>query len=368
MKKVKKNLYLASSSDKDVESYVKKDIKYPESESGITLDLVKRVLQRESSVNRLVSIDIDRDFGSWSLLGDIVKVKLNYSESGCEPETVIVKFQKTSYPEREGQIYQLLSEVKIPCIPRLFGIFDNGALVLEDMSPTEPVSVKNLTIPQVKEVISILAEVNGRFVGDSRVPKNPVIQYTNVIKHNMKESWPVFETRYHDQLGDVTTDFDWIWKNAEVVSAQHNSEPTTLSHTDVHIENLLFTDENKPILIDWQLAGQKVLPFDVSRLLACSLKVEERQKYEDRLLNEYYELLPDPVKAGYSFERFFLDYRACITRSMLSAVMAVGPRFESRPDKLEYADIMAKQVIAAVKDLKPVDAIQELIRRNISKP
>ena len=353
--------------EKKSESSLNRGTKDPESASDITLDLVKTVLQREPSICKLVSIEIDRDFGSWSLLGDIVRVKLNYSESECEPETVIVKFQKTSYPEREGQIYQLLSEVAVHSIPRLFGVFDNGTLVIEDMSPAKPLTTKNLTIPQVKEVISILAKINGKFVGDSRVPVNPVSQFTNVIKHNMKESWSIFEERYHDQLGDVTTDFEWIWKNAEVVSAQHNSEPTTLSHADVHIENLLFTDENKPILIDWQLAGQKVLPFDVSRLLACSLKVEQRQEYEGRLLNEYYDLLPNSVKTHYSFERLFLDYRACITRSMLSAVMAIGPRFESRRDNLEYADNMAKQVIAAVKDLKPVDAIQELIQRNLLK-
>jgi hypothetical protein len=111
-----------------------------------------------------------------------------------------------------------------------------------------------------------------------------------------------------------------------------------------------------------------VLPFDISRLLACSLKVEQRQKHEDRLLNEYYKLLPDHIKTSYSFERFFLDYRACLTRSMLSAVMAVGPRFDSRPDKFEDADVKARRVITAVKDLKPVDAIQELIRRNRPVP
>ena len=350
-----------------MESSVERSTRGPESASEITPALLKKVLHREPSVSKLVSIEIDRDFGTWSLLGDIVRVKLNYSISECEPETVIVKFQKDSYPEREEQIYQFLSEAKIQSIPRLFGVFDNGALVLEDMSPATPVSVKNLTIPQVREVILILADINSRFIGDSRVPKNPVSQFANVIKHNMKESWPVFEKRYHDQLGDVTADFEWMWKNAEVVSAQHNSEPTTLNHGDVHVENLLFKDESKPILIDWQLAGQKVLPFDVSRLLVNSLMVEQRQKHEARLLNEYYELLPNPVKMSYSFERFFLDYRACLTRSMLSAVMTVGPRFEGRPDKFEDADVKARRVIAAVRDLKPVDAIHELIQRDLLK-
>ena len=52
---------------------------------------------------------------------------------------------------------------------------------------------------------------------------------------------------------------------------------------------------------------------------------------------------------------------------MLGAVMAVGPRFDSRPDQLENADIRAARVIAAVRDLKPVGVIQELAKRDSLK-
>jgi hypothetical protein len=338
----------------------------PESASEITLDLVKKVLHNEPSVSKLVSIEIDSDFGSWGLLGDIARVKLNYAESECEPKTVIVKLQKVTNPEREGQIYQLILEAKIHSIPRLFGVFDNGTLVLEDMSPAKPLSAKNLTISQVSEVISILADINGKFVGDSRVPKNPIVHFVNVINHNIKESWHLFESRYRDQLVDVVADFEWMWKNSEAVSTQHNSEPTTLNHADIHLENLLFDMKGeKPILIDWHLAGQKVLPFDISGLLVNSLTVEQRRENEDKLLKKYYELLPNSVQRSYSFDRFLLDYRACVTKSMIGAVIAVGPRFDNRPDQMDNADIKASRVIAAVKDLKPVDAIQELVKRNL---
>ena len=79
---------------KNIESSVESGTKDPESASEISLDLVKKVLQREPSISKFVSLEIDKDFGNWSLLGDIVRVKLNYSESECEPESVIVKFQK----------------------------------------------------------------------------------------------------------------------------------------------------------------------------------------------------------------------------------------------------------------------------------
>jgi hypothetical protein len=45
---------------------------------------------------------------------------------------------------------------------------------------------------------------------------------------------------------------------------------------------------------------------------------------------------------------------------MVSAAMLVGPRFADRRDRYELADVLARRVIAAVRDLKPVSAFQAL--------
>ncbi len=52
---------------------------------------------------------------------------------------------------------------------------------------------------------------------------------------------------------------------------------------------------------------------------------------------------------------------------MSGAVIPVGPRFKSRPDQLDNADIIASRVNAVVRDLKPIDAFQELVKRNLLK-
>lgn len=136
---------------------------------------------------------------------------------------------------------------------------------------------------------------------------------------------------------------------------------------DVNRGNLLFPNDgsDEPIFIDWQLSGQKVLPFDLSYFIVRQLTTEQRREHEDDLLKEYYELLPDHVRDDYPFDNFILGYRACVTRSMLSAVMSVGPKFSGRPDQFERADMAAASIIAAIKDLRPVEAIQELIARGL---
>jgi hypothetical protein len=345
-------------------------MKTPESTVEITAEWLKQMLLDETLARGLVSIEIDKNFGPTSLLGKAVRVKIDYVDTESEPKSVIVKFQVScSEKEREGEIYHLLSEAKVPFVPRVYGTFGNGNLVLEDLSLTHSVVEKNqeYTINQTRSVISILADVNSRFWGDSRVPKDNLSHFVNSININFGQSWDIFKKRYQQQLGEEITAFEWMWENCEIVSRYYNSGPATLIHGDVNRGNLLFPNDGNdgPILIDWQLSGQKVLPFDLSYFIVKELAVQQRREHEDGLLKEYYGLLPDHMRAGYDFDHLLLDYRACTMRSMLSAVMAAGPKFSSRPDQFVRADRLAARVIAAVQDLRPVEAIQELQDRGL---
>lgn len=340
----------------------KEGLKIPESPSEISAEWLNSVLFPGASNKEIISIELDSSFGPWSLLGKAVRVKIDYAASGCGPGSVIVKFQvSTSEPKREGEIYQLLSEDKTGYIPQLYGIFGNGNLVLEDMTPTHSVLKKDLNISQIQNVISTLAGLQSKFYGDARVPKYDLSHFVNAIRINM-ESWDEFKKRYQERLGGEADAFEWITNNPEAVSSHYNSSPSSLSHGDVNKANLLFPNDgsDKPILIDWQLSAQRVIPFDLCYFMVKQLAVEQRREHEDALLKKYYGLLGDGIKASYSFDRMVLDYRACVTRSMLSAVMRVGPRFEGQPDRFEKADELAVRVIEAARDLKPVEAMQEL--------
>jgi thiamine kinase-like enzyme len=195
------------------------------------------------------------------------------------------------------------------------------------------------------------------------VPSIPPERFASAIDVNMAGCWDPFERRYREMLGDSVAGFEWMWRNAETIAAHRLSEPATLFHGDVHPENLLFCGDGQrsPALIDWQLSGRGLAANDLSFLLVKSLTVAQRQANEAQLLRNYYEKLPGRVQAEYPFARLELDYRACVTRSMMSAVMLVGPRFVDRPDRLDLADTLATRVIAAVRDLDPVGAIRELV-------
>lgn len=338
----------------------------PESASEITADWLGHVLPWRRPDCEPVSVEVQGDFGGPSLLGRVARVRLRYAIQGCGPPSIIVKFQARG-SDWEAGIYRLLSEAEVHSVPQLFGAFEHGTLILEDLSPARSGSqVKGCTVQQARDVLAMLAELHGRFWGDARVPSMPPERFAAVIDFNMEQCWELFRSRYQALLGEATADFEWMWRNVRTVSTHRLSEPSTLFHGDVHAENLLFgvADRNGPVLIDWQLAGRGLAANDISFFLVKSLTVNQRRANEDRLLQDYFELLPERVRIGYGFDHFKLDYRACVTRSMLSAIMLVGPRFADRPDRLELSDILATRVIAAVRDLNPVDAIRELEERD----
>jgi aminoglycoside/choline kinase family phosphotransferase len=304
---------------------------------------------------------VEPDVGGPSLLGRIARVRLSYATPACGPSSMIVKFQ-AQRSEREAQIYRLLSAAGVRSAPRVFGAFEHGTLVMEDLSSAMHGSqVQGCTLQQAQEVLAMLAEIHACFWGDVRVPSIPPQWFATAIRVNMAQSWVPFQNRYWELLGDTAADFQWMWGHAEAVSAHRLSEPSTLFHGDVHLENLLFRKDatGSPMLLDWQLGGRGLAANDVSFFLVKSLTVEERREGEEGLLSGYWQLLPKRVRTGYGFERLKVDYRACVTRSMVSAVMLVGPRFVGRPDRLDLADALAARVIAAVQDLKPVEAIRE---------
>ena len=334
----------------------------PESAAEITLDWLKRALPWEGPGCEPVSAEVEPDFGGPSLLGRLARVRLGYAAPGCGPSSLVVKFQARP-SDWEAEIYQLLSSTDLRSVPRLLGAYERGTLILEDLSPAHSGSqVEGCTVRQAREVLSMLAGIHGRFLGDPRVPSIEPGRFAGVIDYNMKQCWELFEHRYREKLGDATAGFEWMWRHAEIVAAHRLSEPATLFHGDVHVENLLFGDDRQrgPVLIDWQLAARGLAANDVSFFVVKSLTVDDRRENEERLLQGYFDLLPERVQAAYGFDRFVLDYRACVTRSMLSAVMLVGPRYADRPDRLELADALATRVIAAVRDHNPAAALCEL--------
>lgn len=67
------------------------------------------------------------------------------------------------------------------------------------------------------------------------------------------------------------------------------SEPLTLVHADYRLDNLIIDAADQVTIVDWQTALIGHGAMDVASLLATSLTVEDRRRWEDDLLARYAE-------------------------------------------------------------------------------
>lgn len=57
-------------------------MKIPQSPSEITAEWLNNLLFPKISNNKIISIEIDKNFGPWSLLGKAVRIKIEYAMPG----------------------------------------------------------------------------------------------------------------------------------------------------------------------------------------------------------------------------------------------------------------------------------------------
>jgi len=89
----------------------------------------------------------------------------------------------------------------------------------------------------------------------------------------------------------------------------YNLNRYTLIHRDSHPGNLLFTNETDiPYIIDWQRIGIAKAIRDVSVILVICLKIENRRKYDQELLEYYFSILSEYTIDTYSLEQLRIDY------------------------------------------------------------
>lgn len=319
------------------------------------------ILNKSGKLRKVVGIKISDDKFRQGILGNLKKIKLEYPEPQSEPSVVIYKNQCCSDKLRELRIYDLLAVCCEKHIPLKICDFENGDIIIEYLEQYKSGKIiKGCKIDVAKKILNGIGEIHSLFWNNTELPKENPIEFAEILKYNLEENWESYLDRYSDDLDNAEEDFKWLLNNTETASMVLNSGKT-LTHGDLHLENIMFSEFEEFQFIDWQLAARRSPAFDISFFLIQNVDSKKRVQYENELLEQYYNGLSSNIKKEYSFSRFLLEYRACLTRSMMSSVMMIGKRFAHKENQMGDADIIANRVIRAVKDLKPIEAIRELI-------
>jgi streptomycin 6-kinase len=110
------------------------------------------------------------------------------------------------------------------------------------------------------------------------------------------------------------------------VLAALDEGPHTLTHGDLHLDNLIFDgrDGRSVVVLDWQTVSVGAPARDVAPFLFGSLSAEDRRTAEGALLDRYAALLAAHGVRGYSREDLRLDCRLALLALLAGTIVWIG--------------------------------------------
>jgi hypothetical protein len=316
-----------------------------------------------------------------SIVGDVLRLQVEYKRKiSGSPLTLIAKLPTRADSIREAvaasgdykvesDIYALFgaeSDLPVPRCYRADGSPDTGlySFLLEDISPAHAFSQTDACdIESAEKMVEAIADIHCRFWGRDDLPRATPGAPAELIQRLESAGWPTFIERYGDQLNKTLSSYRFVLDNRELVTTYTAGGPTTIAHADLHLENILFTeDPRRPVVIvDWQLSRPGLGAQGLSYFLVSSLEPELRRAHEDRLVRLYHRKLVEAGIQDYDFDRLWLDYRATAVRLLPRPITMAGGMGGAyiRPDHGALIDTMFQRTNAAILDLDPVDALRE---------
>lgn len=273
--------------------------------------------------------------------------------------------------QREIEVYRLLHDLQGGFQPRILSeLFDpetrTAALLIEDLGRLP--SVDEFTIGVVQEALAGLSQIHGRFWRDDQLGANPWMRdgyradIFNEDPSQFEPNWEALSTSplLHpcdrstiDEVGTFLSD------HLLEVLDELDSRPSTLTHGDLHKENMMLRRNGAtvgPVLIDWQDAVYSGASSDVAKFLATTLSPKFAAVHFEELIDFYYRALGNEVRAGYPFRVFrrdvmlallgtFANYVICATTEVTEGV---DPASENRS---------LRSVSAVIDVVRPLEAL-----------
>lgn len=262
-------------------------------------------------------------------LGDTVRLTVAYGER-AGPPTLIGKFAATSEVsrsiadnwhlyEREVNFYRKLAASARITTATCYGAAldaDGGfALLLADCAPARVGDQFAGIAPDLAHrTMREAARLHAAFWGRVETPEfawletGPLAQPFYDAKV-LRSVWPGFRERYADQLSD-----DMV-RVCERLSERYESysrlldRPRCVTHNDYRPDNMLFGEDGRMTVVDWQSAALGQNAVDVAYLIGGAFGSADRRAIEGDLLDTYHRELVEQGVAGYSRDDLAQDYR-----------------------------------------------------------
>ncbi len=309
--------------------------------------------------------------------GRVFRLRLRYDrEEAGAPATMIGKFatehvatlammNEVGGYAREVRFYrELANQAEMP-MPRCFLAHYDLAegsflLLLEDLAPAAAAEIADgLTVEQAKLVLEHVARMHARFWG--RTDGLEWLAPSEELVHSLRrrylaalDDFAVLFGKRFPALVKVARQIGWVFEGEEFMR-ELKWGPLTLTHADLHIENILFPTAagGRLAIVDWQSAMlSRYGASDVTRVLAMGLRPEVRRAHEEELLRHYHAVLCSHGVRGYSLRTLKQRYRHEMGSQLLVAVIALGALDFEVDRGAMLTELFGTRLNSAIEDLR----------------
>lgn len=356
---------------------------FPHQPEQLTTEWLTGTLRQAGVLNgaRVTAFEVQSLSETAGIIGQNTILRLDYDKGGdTAPNSIFAKFTLPSEERRthwrnmyikEVQFYkEFVHQVDVPTPQAYFSEFDEvtgyALLLLEDCSYGELGDwVKGCSIERMRLCVTEIAKFHATWW------EHPALPQYDWARMQDSESTKIQE-RY-TQIANTLDDVPEIPREPELLQTikdhatyfsswmkYRQQSPFTLLHSDYHVNNLIFMEDNKLMIVDWQSMSVGRGVSDVAYFLGYSAPIEDRRTHETELVKLYHDTLRENGVVGYSYDQCWDDYRMAILDGFWKSVLTIANRRQTEAQLNLQRHMLGPRVFAAVLDLNSRETLSRL--------
>jgi aminoglycoside/choline kinase family phosphotransferase len=236
--------------------------------------------------------------------------------------------------DRERHFYAEVAAAVPVATPECFFAGDGHRtpLLLADLAGFRVVDqVHGLQLPDAERLMDVLADLHARFwarplpTGSDWAVSLADPVFAGMLTQLLGSGVSTLRERYGDRVDQgVLAALEISAPQWSSVLERCDEGPHTLIHNDCRADNIFFSGDDDPVLIDWQIPAHSRGTQDIAYLLSGSLVPDLLSKTWGALVGRYHQRLCECGVTGYSWEQCLTHYRQSLLYTLTPGVAMLG--------------------------------------------
>ncbi|WP_159819135.1 oxidoreductase family protein [Colwellia sp. 20A7] len=300
--------------------------------SYLTAEWLTEALRSTDTIGADITVSsIETSTISGGMMANSYLIKLNYANgTGSEPASLVAKAPSSNPDSRksgqemdsylkEVNFYKYIAPTLNMRVPECYyaqidAKTSDFTLLLEDLNPATICLPKDCSLEKLKASTVELALLHAGTWNDEKLKDYDWMNdcasagYSELIKPIITKGWEVLKASADDR---VRSNFEQIGDGFLAVVDRwlgDMGKRFCLTHCDYRMTNVMYTEDNESIAIDWQTLQLGRPGLDTFYLIANTLDPEMRKAHETELLQVYYDTLLANGVEDYSLDDCIEDY------------------------------------------------------------